>query len=184
MRSLRIAAVLAVLSAVFIAFWPNVRTAAGTESPSVGMPAPGFAGADRWFNSAPLTMEGLRGKVVLVEFWTRECINCIHVLPHTKALYEKYAGKGLVIVGVHTPEFDEERDPALLQKAIGQFGITWPVAVDNSERIWNAYGNRYWPAIYLVDQQGHIVYRHVGEGAYDETEQRVRRLLAERPQGQ
>jgi thiol-disulfide isomerase/thioredoxin len=182
MKPLRIAAALAALSAASIAFWPNVRTAAGTENPVLGAQAPDFTGADRWFNSAALTMSGLRGKVVLVEFWTRECINCIHVLPHTKALYDKYAGKGLVIVGVHTPEFDEERDPALLQKAIDQYGIRWPVAVDNSERIWNAYGNRYWPALYLIDQQGRIVYRHVGEGDYDDTEQRIGQLL-DQPRG-
>ncbi|RDU97227.1 redoxin family protein [Trinickia dinghuensis] len=181
MKSLRIAAVLAALSAAAVVCWPTAWTAASAEDPAVGAPAPDFTGADRWFNSAPLTIGGLRGKVVLVEFWTRECINCIHVLPHTKALYDKYAGKGLVIVGVHTPEFDEERDPALLQKAIAQFGITWPVAVDNDARIWNAYGNRYWPALYLVDQQGHVVYRHVGEGDYDETDQRIRQLL-DKPQ--
>lgn len=182
MKSLRIAALFAALGAALVFAWSNGWTAVGTRDPAIGALAPDFTGADRWFNSAPLTVNGLRGKVVLVEFWTRECINCIHVLPHTKALYDKYAGKGLVIVGVHTPEFDEERDPALLQKAIGQFGITWPVAVDNGARIWNAYGNRYWPAIYLIDQKGKVVYRHVGEGAYDDTDERIRRLL-DKPQG-
>jgi glutathione peroxidase-family protein len=98
-------------------------------------------------------------------------------LPHTKALYDQYARDGLVIVGVHTPEFDEERDPASLEKAITDYGIKWPVAVDNSARIWNAYGNRYWPAIYLIDQQGKVVYRHVGEGDYEQTQQRIRQLL-------
>ncbi|GGA39510.1 redoxin domain-containing protein [Dyella nitratireducens] len=177
MTSLRIAAVLAALGAALITFWPNAWTAASTEQPVGGTPAPDFTGADRWFNSAPLTLEKLHGKVVLVDFWTRECINCIHTLPHIKTLYDKYASQGLVIVGVHTPEYDEEHDPALLQKAIDQYQITWPVALDNSYRIWNAYGNRYWPAIYLIDRRGHVVYYHVGEGNYDDTEQRIRQLL-------
>lgn len=177
MKSLRIAAVLAAASAALVIGWPTARTAASAVGASVGASAPDFTGADRWLNSAPLTIDGLRGKVVLVEFWTRECINCIHVLPHTKALYDQYARDGLVIVGVHTPEFDEERDPASLEKAITDYGIRWPVAVDNSARIWNAYGNRYWPAIYLIDQQGKVVYRHVGEGDYEQTQQRIRQLL-------
>ncbi|GLQ91127.1 redoxin domain-containing protein [Dyella acidisoli] len=177
MTSLRIAAAIAALSAALIAFWPTAWTMISTEESANGTPAPDFTGADRWFNSAPLTIDGLRGKVVLVEFWTRECINCIHVLPHTKALYDTYASKGLVVVGVHTPEYDEEHDLASLQEAMGRYQITWPVAVDNNYRIWNAYGNRYWPAIYLIDQHGHVVYRHVGEGNYDDTEQRIRQLL-------
>lgn len=182
MTSMRIAAGVAALSAALVIAWPHTRSAAGIGGPAVGAPASDFKGADRWFNSTALSVNDLHGKVVLVEFWTRECINCIHVLPHTQALYDKYAGKGLVVVGVHTPEFDEERDPALLQKAIRDDGITWPVAVDNSARIWNAYGNRYWPALYLIDQHGKVVYRHVGEGAYDETERRIRQLL-DKPQG-
>jgi len=177
MTSLRIAAALAALSAALFVFWPNARTAASAEEPATGTAAPEFIDADHWLNSPPLTMDSLHGKVVLVEFWTRECINCIHVLPHTKALYEKYASKGLVIVGVHTPEYDEERDLVSLRDAIGKYQITWPVAVDNSYRIWNAYGNRYWPAVYLIDQNGRIVYHYVGEGNYDGIEQRVRQLL-------
>ncbi|RUL77607.1 redoxin domain-containing protein [Dyella choica] len=182
MTTLRMATLLTALGAALLAFWPNAWTTASSGGPVADTPAPDFTGADRWFNSAPLSIDRLRGKVVLVEFWTRECINCIHVLPHTKALYDKYAGKGLVIVGVHTPEYDEERDPALLQAALSQYQITWPVAMDNSYRIWNAYGNQYWPALYLIDQHGHMIYRHVGEGSYDETEQRIRQLLGN-PQG-
>ncbi|HUA79959.1 MAG TPA: redoxin domain-containing protein, partial [Dyella sp.] len=113
------------------------------------------------------------------EFWTRECINCIDVLPHTRALYDRYAKDGLVIVGVHTPEYDEERDLASLRAAVRRYGIVWPVAVDNDARIWNAYGNHYWPAIYLIDRQGRLVYYHVGEGNYEQTEQRVRQLLGQ-----
>jgi thiol-disulfide isomerase/thioredoxin len=177
MTSFRTIAALTALSAALFAFWPNARSVARTEEPVAATPAPDFTGADRWFNSAPLTMDGLHGKVVLVEFWTRECINCLHVLPHTRELYEKYAAKGLVIVGVHTPEYDEERDPASLREAIDKYRISWPVAVDNGYRIWNAYGNRYWPALYLIDQNGRVVYRHVGEGNYEDTEQRIRQLL-------
>ena len=173
----RIAAALTVASAVLAALWYAPRASSSAQQTAFDAAAPDFAGADRWYNSAPLTLDSLRGKVVLVEFWTRECINCLHVLPHTKALYEKYAGKGLVVVGVHTPEYDEERDLVSLREAVGKYRINWPVAVDNSYRIWNAYGNRYWPAVYLVDRNGRVVYSHVGEGDYDGIEQRVRQLL-------
>ena len=101
----------------------------------------------------------------------------VHVVPHTQALYQKYAKDGLVIVGVHTPEYDEEHDLGGVASAIRQMGITYPVAVDNSYATWNAYKNRFWPALYLIDQNGKIVYSHYGEGNYDETETRVRRLL-------
>lgn len=176
MTFLRIAAaVLVALGAARLISWPAPWTAASASSASE--PAPDFTGADRWYNSPPLTLNGLRGKVVLVEFWTRECINCLHVLPHTKALYDTYAKDGLVVIGVHTPEYEEEHDPAALQAAIRQYGITWPVAVDNAYRIWNAYGNRYWPAVYLIDRDGRVVYRQVGEGGYEQTERHIRELL-------
>jgi len=177
MKFLRLLAAAAALSAAFVAVWPGVPGIANAEAPAANASAPGFDGATRWFNSPPLSMESLRGKVVLVEFWTRECINCVHVLPHTKALYDRYAGDGLVVVGVHTPEYDEERDPTALKDAIGALDIKYPVAMDNDYRIWNAYGNRFWPAIYLIDRDGHVVYRHVGEGDYDRTEARIRQLL-------
>lgn len=177
MTSLRIAAVLAAVGAALMASWPGFWNTASAQEPSSKTLAPELAGASQWYNSPPLTLQQLRGKVVLVEFWTRECINCIHVLPHTKALYDKYGKDGLVVIGVHTPEYEEEHDPALLQTALNEFQINWPVAADNDYRIWNAYGNQFWPAIYLIDQSGHVVYRHVGEGNYDETEKRVRELL-------
>jgi thiol-disulfide isomerase/thioredoxin len=177
MTSPRVTTILAALSATLIMFLPIAWTRPGAEPSAAVTLAPDFTGADRWFNSSPLSIDKLRGKVVLVEFWTRECINCIDVLPHIKTFYDKYASQGLVVVGVHTPEYDEERDPALLQQAIDQFQITWPVVADNRYRIWNAYGNRYWPAIYLIDQHGQVVYYHVGEGNYDGTEQRIRQLL-------
>lgn len=171
----RIAAALIALSAALMTVWSAPWSTAG--APSAFEPAPDFTGADRWYNSPPLTLNALRGKVVLVEFWTRECINCLHVLPHTKALHDTYAKDGLVVIGVHTPEYEEEHDAAALQTALRQYGITWPVAVDNEYRIWNAYGNRFWPAIYLIDRDGRVVYRQVGDGGYEQTEQHIRALL-------
>lgn len=140
-------------------------------------PAPEFAGIERWFNSAPLQLADLKGKVVLVEFWTYSCINCIHVTPHVKEWYRRYRDQGLVVVGVHTPEYEEEHDPAQVQAAIERFGIEYPVAQDNGYRTWEAYGNRYWPAAYLIDREGRIVYRHYGEGAYETMDERIRQAL-------
>jgi len=177
MPSLRICITLLALFIALIASWPSPRGAEIVASPTQAVPAPEFAGIDRWFNSPPLTMKGLRGKVVLVEFWTHGCINCLHVLPHTKALYERYKDDGLVVVGVHTPEYEEERDPVRIAAAIRKLGVDWPVAVDNGQHTWNAFDNRFWPALYLIDRDGRIVYRHVGEGNYDETEAHVRALL-------
>jgi thiol-disulfide isomerase/thioredoxin len=173
----RLAVAAVAFGAALVAAWPGVPSTALAQSPARVTTAPDFAGATQWFNSPPLTMQSLHGKVVLVEFWTRECINCLHVLPHTKELYERYGADGLVVVGVHTPEYDEERDAFSLKQAIRTLGITYPVAMDNDNRIWNAYGNQYWPAIYLIDRDGHVVYRHVGEGDYDQTEARIRQLL-------
>ena len=143
MKILRLLAAVAAFSAALVAAWPGVSGIASAETPAANSTAPGFDGATRWFNSPPLSMQSLRGKVVLVEFWTRECINCVHVLPHTKALYDRYAADGLVVVGVHTPEYDEERDASALKDAIGALDIKYPVAMDNDYRIWNAYGNRF-----------------------------------------
>jgi len=173
----RLAAVTLAFGAALVAAWPGIPAAALAEDASSATATPGFDGATRWLNSPPLTAQGLHGKVVLVEFWTRECINCLHVLPHTKALYERYSADGLVVVGVHTPEYEEERDITSLQQAVRTLGITYPVAVDNDNRIWSAFHNQYWPAIYLIDREGRVVYRHVGEGDYDQTEARIRQLL-------
>lgn len=141
-------------------------------------PAPEFSGTGAWFNSPPLSMAGLRGKVVLVEFWTYACINCLHVTPELKRWHVRYGEQGLVIVGVHTPELDEEYIPSNVEKAIERLGIAYPVVLDNDYKTWNAYRNQYWPALYLVDRQGNVVYRHYGEGDYDVTEREIRRLLA------
>jgi thiol-disulfide isomerase/thioredoxin len=133
----------------------------GSGPPDV---APEFSGITAWLNSPPLTMQGLRGQVVLVDFWTHACINCIRTLPQLVRWHERYAAQGLVIVGVHTPEFSFERDTAGVQAAIRRHGIRYPVAQDNGFRTWSAYRNQYWPALYLVDREGRIVFRHVGEG--------------------
>ncbi|CAN7626998.1 thioredoxin family protein [Pseudoduganella sp. LjRoot289] len=140
--------------------------------------APEFSGIDKWLNSEPLTVQQLRGKVVLVDFWTYTCINCINVLPHVKAWYDKYKDKGLVVVGVHTPEFPFERSTVNVQTALKRFDIRYPVAQDNRYATWTAYRNQYWPALYLVDRKGQVVYTHFGEGQYSQTEAAIQALLA------
>jgi cytochrome c biogenesis protein CcdA/thiol-disulfide isomerase/thioredoxin len=142
-------------------------------------PAPDFAGIDRWLNSPPLTMAGLRGKVVLIDFWTYSCINCLRTLPHVKAWDRAYRRDGLVIVGVHTPEFAFEHVPSNVRAAVRRLGVRYAVALDNDYGTWTAYGNQYWPAKYLIDRQGHVRYAHFGEGSYDTTERNIRRLLGE-----
>jgi cytochrome c biogenesis protein CcdA/thiol-disulfide isomerase/thioredoxin len=142
-------------------------------------PAPEFAGIDNWLNSKPLTLADLRGKVVLVDFWTYSCINCIRTLPYVEGWYQKYASDGLVIVGVHAPEFAFEHDTGNVSAAIARFGITYPVAQDNEFATWSAYSNQYWPADYLIDATGHIRAEHFGEGDYDGTEADIRALLQE-----
>lgn len=140
-------------------------------------PAPEFEGIHQWLNSDPLTMAELRGKVVLIDFWTYSCINCIRTLPYLTAWYEKYKDEGLVIVGVHTPEFAFEKDTDNVSTALLRHGITYPVAQDNDFGTWQAYSNRYWPAHYLIDQSGNVVYTHFGEGKYEETEKAIQTLL-------
>lgn len=145
----------------------------------VGDLAPEFKGIDNWLNSKPLTMAGLRGKVVLVDFWTYSCVNCIRTLPYVESWYEKYAAEGLVIVGVHSPEFAFEHDTGNVAAAIARFGITYPVAQDNEFATWNAYANEFWPADYLIDATGHERNAHYGEGDYVQTENEIVSLLAE-----
>lgn len=139
--------------------------------------APDFTGIGKWFNSAPLKVADLRGKVVLVNFWTYGCVNCINALPHVVALNEKYKDRGLVVVGVHTPEFPFERSAANVQAALKRHGITYPVAQDNDSKTWNAWRNQYWPAQYIIDQSGRIVFQHAGEGQYEQIDRTVARLL-------
>lgn len=134
---------------------------------------------ETWLNSVPLTLATLRGKVVIVEFWTFGCINCQHVIPYVRAWHEKYQADGLVIIGVHTPEFAYERDLTNVQSAITQLGVTWPVAIDNEWTTWHAYANHYWPAAYLIDKTGNIRHLAIGEGRYEYTEAIIQALLAE-----
>ncbi len=141
--------------------------------------APDFIAGGQWLNSPPLTMKELRGKVVLVDFWTYTCINCIRTLPYLRNWHAKYKDKGLVIVGVHTPEFEFEKSTTNVQKAIKDFSLEYPVIQDNNYATWNAYKNRYWPAKYLIDKNGKIRYTHFGEGDYDETELMIQKLLVE-----
>jgi thiol-disulfide isomerase/thioredoxin len=139
--------------------------------------APNFVGIQAWFNSAPLNIADLRGKVVLVDFWTYGCYNCVNTLPYVTRLYDSYKDKGLVVVGVHTPELPFEKSAGNVQAAIKRHGIRYPVAQDNEYATWNAYHNQYWPAQYIVDQTGKIVFAHAGEGQYDEIERTVQKLL-------
>jgi thiol-disulfide isomerase/thioredoxin len=171
-------------SAAAIATFVASPAASAASMPTANMvdnntAAPEFTGIDKWLNSDPLTLQQLRGKVVLVDFWTYTCINCIHVLPYVKTWNQKYKDQGLVVVGVHTPEYPFERDTDNVRKAIKRFDITFPVAQDNRYATWNAYGNQYWPAFYLVDKKGHVVYTHFGEGDYEQTEAKIKALLAE-----
>jgi cytochrome c biogenesis protein CcdA/thiol-disulfide isomerase/thioredoxin len=141
---------------------------------------PDLSGAVAWFNSPPLTADGLKGKVVLVDFWTYSCINCLRTLPYIRAWADKYKDSGLVVIGVHTPEFAFEKDQDNVRRAMKEFNVTYPVALDNDYKIWKGFNNSYWPADYLVDVTGHIRHHHFGEGKYDESEQQIQELLKER----
>src|SRR3989344_3629727 len=145
-------------------------------------PAPELIPGGEWFNlpagRQAVSIQDLRGKVVLVDFWTYTCINCIRTLPYLKSWHEKYSEKGLVIIGVHTPEFEFEKNPINVQKAVSDFGLKYPVMQDNDYATWRAYSNRYWPAKYLIDKTGHIRYAHFGEGEYDTTEKAIQQLLS------
>jgi thiol-disulfide isomerase/thioredoxin len=134
-----------------------------------------------FINTDGVSIEEARGdKVVLVDFWTYACYNCQNTQPYLNAWHEEYADDGLLIIGVHTPEFAFERDPANVEQAVREAGIEYPVVLDNSYATWNAYDQRYWPAMYLIDADGFIRYEHIGEGGYEETEAKIRELLAEK----
>jgi thiol-disulfide isomerase/thioredoxin len=179
---------------------PPQATATSSSSPSTGSPstgsgtgtgqalasrpsgpiAPDFDGGGAWINSAPLRLADLssQGKIVLVDFWTYGCYNCSNTLPYMKQWWEKYKDQGLVIVGVHTPEFESEHVLANVEDAVQRQGIGWPVVQDNDYTIWRAYDNNYWPRFYLIDERGQIIYDHIGEGAYDETDRQIAAALA------
>jgi thiol-disulfide isomerase/thioredoxin len=133
-----------------------------------------------WTNSAPLTLEQLKGKVVLVEFWTFDCYNCRNTLPAIKALHQKYQDKGLTVIGVHTPELDQERQWPNVLSQVKELGIAYPVVTDNDYATWNAYGVEGWPTVFILDKEGRVRFRHSGEGAYGLEEQVIQALLAEK----
>ena len=141
--------------------------------------APELVGLQGWISSEPVTLAALRGKVVIVDFWTYSCINCLRTIPYLNAWYERYRDDGLVIIGVHSPEFAFERDPGRVERAVRRLQIRYPVAIDSDKRTWRAYANQYWPHKYLIDRGGNIRYEQIGEGGYDETERHIRELLAE-----
>ena len=148
-----------------------------TFASDVGRQAPELLN-ETWLNAQPLHLTDLRGKV-MVEFWTYGCYNCRNVEPYVKQWHKKFAPQGFVVVGVHSPEFDSERDIENVKRYVREHGITYPVAIDNDFATWKSYNNRYWPAMYLIDKQGIIRYVHIGEGEYELTEKKIKALLAE-----
>lgn len=152
---------------------PSVPPALATEKNKL----PELQGINSWLNSQPLSIASLQGSVVLVQFWTFACINCQRTLPSLVQWHQQYAAKGLKVVSIHTPEFAFERDLNNVKQAIAQHKITYPVAIDNDFQTWKAYKNEYWPHLFLADRQGNLVYDHIGEGAYTETEQKINQLL-------
>src|SRR6516164_5542157 len=165
---------------VMTAHWP---VPAGLHTASVRLPVegelPDLDGATGWLNSEPLTPAGLRGKVVLASFWTYTCVNWLRQLPYLRAWAGKYSGHGLVVIGIHTPEFSFEHDPGNVRQAVRDMGITYPVAMDNNYGVWLAFDNHYWPALYFADAQGRIRHHHFGEGEYAQSEMVIQQLLAE-----
>jgi cytochrome c biogenesis protein CcdA/thiol-disulfide isomerase/thioredoxin len=153
-----------------------VHSTAGSKLPDYGI-APALHADGAWINSPPRTLQQLRGKVVLVDFWTYSCINCLRTLPHLKAWYAAYHAKGLEIIGVHTPEFAFEHVTSNVRAAVKRLGVTWPVVQDNRYHTWDNYRNQYWPAEYLIDRSGHVRHTHFGEGEYSKTEGLIRTLL-------
>ncbi|MBV4478156.1 cytochrome c biogenesis protein DipZ [Pseudomonas botevensis] len=159
-------------------FISKVRADSTMDEGSKGA-MPSLAGAVQWLNSPELSAEALRGKVVLVDFWTYDCINCQHTLPYVKAWEKKYGKDGLVVIGVHTPEYGYERIVDNVKEQVRKLGITYPVAIDNNYAIWRHFDNQYWPAHYLIDAKGQVRYSHFGEGSYETQEHMIRQLLQE-----
>ena len=154
-------------------------TGVAVAGPPVEGQLPSLSGAVAWLNSPPLSPETLRGKVVLIDFWTYSCINCLRTLPYLKAWYERYKDRGFVIIGVHAPEFAFEKDEANVRRAVQELGVRYPVAIDNNYAIWRAFNNEYWPAHYFIDASGRVRGHHFGEGSYEESERLIRTLLDE-----
>ena len=166
---------------------PHWLTPAGLHTASTRLPVegelPSFGGATGWLNSPPLTPAGLRGKVVLAGFWTYTCVNWLRQLPYLRAWAGKYSGQGLVVIGVHTPEFPFEHNLDNVRRAVQEMKIDYPVAVDNDYAVWRAFDNSYWPALYFADAQGQIRHHHFGEGEYQQSEMVIQQLLAEAGSG-
>ncbi|MDR3449568.1 MAG: cytochrome c biogenesis protein DipZ [Alphaproteobacteria bacterium] len=193
--------VILIAAVLFLAFGPNIGAVPDAVAPQQAQeqtpaptglqqglehpyPAPELAGIAGWLNSPPLTVAGLKGKVVLVDFWTYSCINCVRTLPYITAWDARYRDQGLVIIGVHSPEFEFEKNPDNIQTALAKYGIHYPVAIDNNLATWGAFDNHYWPAHYLIDKNGQVVYTHFGEGDYDVTENNIRYLLGFKEQAE
>ena len=166
---------------------PHWPVPAGLHTASAELPVesrlPGFDGATGWLNSPPLTPAALRGKVVLAGFWTYTCVNWLRQLPYLRAWAGQYSGQGLVVMGVHTPEFSFEHDAGNVRRAVHDLGIDYPVALDDNYAVWGAFANHYWPALYFADAQGRIRHHHFGEGEYQQSEMIIQRLLAEAGSG-
>ena len=167
--------------ALFTVFVPRAMAHSIKPQPSplpVLFNAPEISGLDHWINSDKInSMKELRGKVVLVDFWTYSCFNCINTFPHVQSWHKKYAKDGLVVLGIHAPEFQFERKLSNVKQAVNKHGLTFPIALDNGFKLWRAYRNRYWPAFYLIDKNGVVRYKHFGEGRYRETEAAIVKLL-------
>ncbi len=148
-----------------------------TSLAASGNTLPEFQGIQQWLNSAPLSIADLKGNVVLIQFWTFACINCQRTLPYITKWHGQYAAQGLKVIGIHTPEFAFERDPNNIKQALQKHQITYPVPIDNDYKTWKAYNNEYWPHLFLADRQGVMRYDHIGEGAYNATEQMIQQLL-------
>ncbi len=153
----------------------NGSTSGSTSGSTKSLPE--FTGIQEWLNSSPLTIADLKGSVVLIQIWTFACINCQRTLPYVTKWHQTYANQGLKVVGIHTPEFPFERDVNQIKAALNKHRITYPIAVDNQHKMWTAYDNEYWPHLFLADRRGIVQYDHIGEGAYDRTEQKIRQLL-------
>lgn len=180
MKSIKSAFLLIILLVgLFITYsaWAHDRTDESKLLPKL-YPAPEFTGLKNWVNSPDIqSMRDLRGKVVLIDFWTFGCINCIHTLPHVQKWHQTYKDQGLVVLGIHAPEFDYERKLNNVMGAVNKYGLTFPIAIDNGFKLWRAYKNRFWPAMYLIDKEGIVRYMHFGEGRYKETEAAIVDLL-------
>ena len=172
------------LTAVFTSPSSPIAPPTSTElnqniAPVTGPAAADIAGIAEWINSEPLTLSDLRGNVVLLDFWTYTCVNCIRTFPHLKHWHDQYADDGLIVLGIHTPEFEFEKDPTNVRQATTDYGITWPVALDNDYVTWDNYQNVFWPAKYLIDQEGRVRHQRIGEGGYATAEEHIRQLLEE-----